>query len=75
MSPTHDLTLTHHTSAEAATLMDDLCDVYADAYGAVPGEDPREKSSAFRDRATAALEGVNYSLVTARFVYEMVGFS
>ncbi|MGH3511777.1 MAG: GNAT family N-acetyltransferase [Pseudonocardiaceae bacterium] len=75
MFPTHDLTLTHHTSAEAARLMNELCDVYADAYGAVPGEDPREKSSAFRDRATAALEGVNYSLVTAHVGHELVGFA
>ncbi|MGH3775887.1 MAG: GNAT family N-acetyltransferase [Pseudonocardiaceae bacterium] len=75
MSPTHDLTLTHHASAEAAKLMNALCDVYADAYGAVPGEDPREKSSAFRDRATAALEGVNYLLVTAHVGDELVGFA
>jgi hypothetical protein len=34
-----DPTLTHHTSAEAARLMDELCEVYPDAYGAVPGED------------------------------------
>jgi len=51
-----DLTFTYHTSAEAAQIMDELCDAYADAYGAVPGEDTREKSSAFRDRATRGLQ-------------------
>lgn len=75
MSATHDLILTHHTSADAAKLMDELCDAYADAYGAVPGEDTREKSSAFRERATAALHGVNYSLVTAYAGDQLVGFA
>ncbi len=69
------LTLAHHTGIEAAKLMDELCDVYADAYGAVPGEDTQEKSSAFRDRATAALRGLNYSLVTARVGEQLVGFA
>ena len=69
------LTLTHHTSAEAAGLMDELCEVYADAYGAVPGEDIGEKSSAFRKRAGAAMRGINYSLVTARVGAELVGFA
>lgn len=75
MPPPDDLTLTHHTSAEAATFMDELCDAYADAYGTVPGEDTREKSSAFRERATAAQQGVNYSLVTARVGDQLVGFA
>jgi GNAT superfamily N-acetyltransferase len=70
-----DPTLTHHTSAEALRLMDELCEVYADAYGAVPGEDTHQKSSAFRERATAALRGVNYSLVTAYVGDELVGFA
>ncbi|MCA1706212.1 MAG: GNAT family N-acetyltransferase [Actinobacteria bacterium] len=75
MPPPPDLTLTPHTSTEAAQLMNDLCDVYADAYGAVPGEDTREKSSAFRERATGALEGHNYSLVTAHLDDQLVGFA
>ncbi|MGH3829666.1 MAG: GNAT family N-acetyltransferase [Pseudonocardiaceae bacterium] len=75
MPSTRDLTLTHHASAGAAELMDELCDVYADAYGVVPGEDTREKSSAFRERASVALRGVNYSLVTARVGDELVGFA
>ena len=49
-----DLTLAHYTSAEATELMDELCDAYADAYGAVPGEDPWVKTSAFRERARLA---------------------
>jgi GNAT superfamily N-acetyltransferase len=69
-----DPTLTHHTSAEAVRLMDELCEVYSDAYGAVPGEDIHQKSRAFRERATAALRGVNYSLVTAHAGNELVGF-
>ncbi|MGH3900220.1 MAG: hypothetical protein ACRDTA_18650 [Pseudonocardiaceae bacterium] len=73
MPSAHGLALTHHTSAEAVRLMDELCDVYADAYGAVPGEDTREKSSAFRERATAALQGINYSLVTAQVDDQLVG--
>ncbi len=75
MSPAHDLALAYRTSAEAAKLMDELCDVYADAYGAVPGEDPRVKSSAFRERASAALLGGNYSLVTANVGDQLVGFA
>ncbi|MGB6161745.1 MAG: GNAT family N-acetyltransferase [Pseudonocardiaceae bacterium] len=71
----HDLDLAYHTSAETTELMDELCDVYADAYGAVPGEDTRVKSSAFRERASAALHGVNYSLVTARIGDQLVGLA
>ncbi|MGH3669582.1 MAG: GNAT family N-acetyltransferase, partial [Pseudonocardiaceae bacterium] len=75
MSPPTDPTLTYHTCAEAVGLMDELCAVYADAYGAVPGEDIHQKSSAFRERASAALRGVDYSLVTAHAGDEMVGFA
>jgi GNAT superfamily N-acetyltransferase len=70
-----DLTVTHHTSAEAATLMDELCEVYADAYGAVSGEDVGEKSSAFRQRATVAVKQAAYSLVAARVRAQLVGFA
>lgn len=75
MTPTGGLTLTHHSSTEAIRLMDELCEVYTDAYGAVPGEDIREKSSAFRGRANAALEHANYSLVTAYVGDHLVGFA
>jgi hypothetical protein len=49
-----DLTVTQHTSADAATLMDELCKVYADAYGAVPGEDASSSLTyTFTDVVTA----------------------
>ncbi|MGI9001070.1 MAG: GNAT family N-acetyltransferase [Pseudonocardia sp.] len=69
------VTLTHHNSSDAALLMDELCDAYADAYGTVPGEDADEKSSAFRERATAPLRAVDYALVTARVDGRLVGFA
>ena len=34
MPSTHNLILTHHTSDDAAKLMDELREVYVDAYGA-----------------------------------------
>ncbi|HEY0486448.1 MAG TPA: GNAT family N-acetyltransferase [Mycobacteriales bacterium] len=70
----HGVTLAHHDSAEAAVLMDQLCDAYADAYGAPPGEDAGQKRDAFRDRATKALEIPNYSLVTAHAGDQLIGF-
>lgn len=73
--PRPDLTLTSHTATEALQLMDELCEVYADAYGAVAGESTGEKSGAFRERATEALEARNYSLVTAHVGSQMVGFA
>lgn len=75
MSRTEDLTVTPHTSAEAAELMDELCEVYADAHGTVPGADTQEKSGAFRERARAAQHGVDYSLVTARIGGQLIGFA
>jgi GNAT superfamily N-acetyltransferase len=70
-----ELRVGQHDSADAADLIDALCEVYADAYGAVPGEDVREKSGAFRVRATGALGAANYSLVTARADDRLVGFA
>ncbi|MGH3625117.1 MAG: GNAT family N-acetyltransferase [Sciscionella sp.] len=72
MSLPDDLVLTHHAGAEAATLMDELCDVYADAYGVQPDS---EKTSAFRTRATNALEWPRYGLLTARDGTQLVGFA
>ncbi len=69
------MSLAHHTSEEAVALLDELCDAYADAYGAVPGEDIDVKSGAFRDRATKALEARNYDLATARAGEQLVGFA
>ncbi len=72
MVPTHDLTLTHHDSADAAKLMDTLCDVYADAYSVDPDS---EKTAAFRTRATKALDRPRYGLLTARDSTKIVGFA
>ncbi|MGC4773582.1 GNAT family N-acetyltransferase [Micromonospora sp. DT44] len=69
-----NLALTHHAADEASAFLDALCDAYADAYGKVPGEDSGIKSSAFRDRATDALEARNYELVVARAGEGIVGF-
>ncbi|MBL6278235.1 GNAT family N-acetyltransferase [Micromonospora fiedleri] len=69
-----DVTYDRVNAADAAGLMDTLCEVYADAYGEVPGEDANVKTDAFRDRATAALSARNYELVTARTGDELVGF-
>lgn len=73
--PPPSLALTTHTATEAAQLMDELCGVYADAYGAVPGEDTREKSGAFRERATGALGAHNFSLMAAKAGVQLVGFA
>lgn len=72
--PSADVTLAFHDSTDAAAVMDQLCDAYADAYGAVPGEDTGQKSDAFRDRASKALEVPHYSLVMARAGDQVVGF-
>ncbi|GHJ43677.1 acetyltransferase [Catellatospora sp. TT07R-123] len=69
-----DVTYTRLNDEAAAGVMDQLCEVYADAYGEVPGEDTTVKSSAFRDRATSALSARNYQLVTASVDGELVGF-
>lgn len=58
-----DLILSHHISVRAVELMDELCEVYADAYGAVPGEGIGKKSSAFRERASAAARGANWRAI------------
>lgn len=71
MPPSHDLILTHHTSAEAVKLMDELCDVYADAYDVEPDG---EKTTAFRARATKALDRPRYGLLTAQDGTQIVGF-
>ncbi|GHJ43920.1 hypothetical protein Cs7R123_12620 [Catellatospora sp. TT07R-123] len=69
-----DVTYTRLGADAAAGVMDQLCEVYADAYGEVSEEDTTVKSSAFRDRATSALSARNYELVTARVEAELVGF-
>lgn len=69
-----EVTYTCLTADAAAGFMDQLCEVYADAYGEVPGEDTNVKADAFRDRATGALGARNYELVTARAGDELIGF-
>jgi len=68
-----DVTFSRVTAADAAVMLDELCAVYADAYGHVPGEDGAVKTAAFRDRAIAALEVRNYELVTARAAERAAG--
>ncbi len=71
MPPPHDPTLTSHTVTDAADLLDELCAVYADAYGV---ELDGEKISAFRNRATKALDRPRYGLLTAQDEEQLVGF-
>ena len=72
MEPAGDVELTHHSAEEARSLLDELCDGYADAYGV---ESSAEKTSAFRDRATKALERDHFDLVTARAGDTLAGFA
>jgi GNAT superfamily N-acetyltransferase len=69
------ITFTQHTAEEVPALLDELCAVYADAYGSVPGEVESDKWAAFRERATLALQAHNYSLATARAAGRIVGFA
>ncbi|WP_307826238.1 GNAT family N-acetyltransferase [Micromonospora humida] len=69
-----DVTYARLGAEAAGGLMDELCEVYADAYGQVPGEDATVKVDAFRGRATGALGARNYELVTARVGDGLVGF-
>lgn len=66
-----DIALMHHSGEEAASLLDELCDTYADAYGVEPGE---EKSAAFRHRAEKQFTRPGFALVTARVEGRLVGF-
>lgn len=72
MPPPDEATLTHHTSTQAVGLLDELCAVYADAYGV---ELDCEKAGAFRNRATKALDRPRYGLLTAQDGEQMVGFA
>lgn len=58
----------------ASASRDELCNVYPDAHGAVPGEDTREKSQAFR-AGRPATGARSYSLVTAEVAGQLVGFA
>lgn len=67
-----DLNLSLHNSTEAAGMLDELCEAYADAYGVEPDG---EKTDAFRNRAIKALERPRYGLLTARDGSQLVGFT
>jgi GNAT superfamily N-acetyltransferase len=67
----NDLSLAHHTGEEAAALLEELCDAYADAYGVEWGE---EKTAAFRRRAEKQFTRPGFALVTARAEGRLVGF-
>lgn len=62
--------LDHHDAGVGASLLDELSDVYADAYGVEPGE----KVNAFRGRAVRAMETPRFDLVTARSDVGLIGF-
>ena len=61
----------HHDAQGAATLLDALCMVYADAYGVEPGI----KTTSFRDRAERAATVDGYALATAMADGEILGFA
>lgn len=71
MPPAEGPSLTTYNTTEAAGMLDELCVMYADAYGVAQES---EKISAFRNRATAALERPRYGLLTARDGEQLVGF-
>jgi ribosomal protein S18 acetylase RimI-like enzyme len=72
MPSTDDVTLSYHESDEATKLLEQLCDVYADAYGV---EQDGEKTSAFRTRAIKALERPRYGLIVAQDNNQIIGFA
>jgi GNAT superfamily N-acetyltransferase len=67
----NDLSLTHHDGEEATSLVEELSDAYADAYGVKPSE---EKTAAFRHRAEKQFTRRGFALVTARAEGQLVGF-
>lgn len=71
MPSTNDVTLSYHESGEAIGLLEQLCEVYADAYGV---EQDGEKTSAFRTRTLKALERPRYGLIVAHDDNQIIGF-
>jgi len=65
-----DYVLEHNGAETASGLLDELSDVYADAYGVQPGE----KVDAFRGRAWQAFQTPGFDLVTARADGELSAF-
>jgi L-amino acid N-acyltransferase YncA len=66
------LRVKHHGREAARAQLDDLCLVYADAYGM---ELSGEKTSAFRGRAERSMERDGFELVTAEAEGRLVGFA
>lgn len=67
-----DLLIEHSGAGDAAEIIDEMCAVYADAYGVGPDE---QKTTAFRSRAVKAMGRAGYDLVTARAGGQLVGFA
>ncbi|MFE9258591.1 GNAT family N-acetyltransferase [Streptomyces sp. NPDC006879] len=66
------VSLTQYHGDEAAELLGELSDTYADAYGVQPAE---EKTAAFRRRAAKQFERPGFLLVAARSAGQMIGFA
>lgn len=66
------LLIEHSGAGNAAEIIDEMCGVYADAYGVSPDE---QKTTAFRGRAVKAASRAGYDLVTARQDGRLVGFA
>jgi GNAT superfamily N-acetyltransferase len=67
-----DVWLARHDGAAARRLLDELGDVYADAYGIEP---EGEKTSAFRGRASKQFDRPGFALVTAYADDRLIGFA
>jgi len=67
-----DISLTRHAADSAGALLDNLCDVYSDAYGVAS---QGEKTIAFRNRAMKGMSRPNFELAVARSDNELVGFA
>lgn len=68
---TDHVSLKHHDGAQAAALLNELTDAYADAYGVEPGDD---KTAAFRLRAEKQFTRPGFALLTAQAGDQLVGF-
>ncbi|MGW0707106.1 GNAT family N-acetyltransferase [Streptomyces sp. NPDC002643] len=67
----NDAVLACHDGAEVAGMLEELCDVYADAYGVERGEG---KTAAFRRRAEKQFSRPGFALVAARDRGRLIGF-
>jgi GNAT superfamily N-acetyltransferase len=67
-----DMTIVRQEGDAARGLLDELCDVYADAYGV---ESTTDKTSAFHGRASKQFDRPGFSLVTAQVEGRFIGFA